>query len=162
MTKISKTLLVLGSVTILSGCGMKSNFSKFKEAVGKIKAHEFKTCEVKVAKEKYAGTLKSIEFLGVKIEGWEANDLNEKTAEAYGYVNLFMMTADSAKGLEEQKAEEGEKVVYYVNNLGMFYQDKDGNKTKIEWNKYGLVTSYSYDNKADDSKDYSLSVSYKK
>ena len=57
MTKISKTLLVLGTAAILSGCGMKANFEKFKAAVGKLKASDSTKVVATVDKEKYEGTL---------------------------------------------------------------------------------------------------------
>lgn len=74
----------------------------------------------------------------------------------------MFLTADEAKDLVEHKAEDGEKVTYYVNNLGFEYVDKDGSKEKIEWNKYGLVTFYSYDDVKEDAKDFSAKMSYSK
>ncbi len=158
MTKISKTLLVLGTAAILSGCGVKANFAKFKAAVGKLKASEYTKVVAKVGKEKYEGTLQ--ELGGFKI--WSANVVTDEEAlTAVAYANASY-TAKDADYLVEQKAEEGEKVTYFVNNLGIEYIDKDGNKMKMEWNKYGLVTSYKYDDKADDSKDYAVSFKYSK
>lgn len=161
--KISKALLVLGCAAILSGCGTKTSFANFKKAVGKIKESEYKKIVAKVGDAKYEGTLQEEELPIVgKIKVWAPNDLtNEKAAEAIAYAEL-MMEAKDADSMEEQKPEEGEKVTYFVNNLGTEYVDKDGNKTKIEWNKYGLVKLYHYDHKSDDSKDYKVSYSYSK
>ena len=160
MTKISKTLLVLGTATILSGCGMKANFAKFKAAVGKIKAHEYTKVVAKVDKAEYEGTLQETEILTVKVKVWTPNALtDEKAAEAMVYANMFLEANDA---VEERKAEDGEKVTYFVNNLGLEYVNKDGDKMRVEWDKYGLVKSYKYDNKADDSKDYAVSFKYSK
>lgn len=158
MTKISKTLLVLGTAAILSGCGMKANFEKFKAAVGKLKASDSTKVVATVDKAKYEGTLQ--EAFGVKV--WTANALtDEKALTAVAYANMGLQASD-ASSLVEQKAEDGEKVTYFVNNLGFEYVNKDGDKTKVEWNKKGEVTSYAYDNKADDSKDYKVTFKYSK
>ena len=163
MKKFSKTLLVLGSVALLSGCGMKTKFDNFKKAVGKIKASEYTKLVAKVGDAKYEGTLQETEipFVG-KIKLWTPNSLtDEKAAEAVAIAN-GNLEADDAKDMEERKVAEGEKITYFVNNLGYEYVDKDGNKTKMEWDKYGLVKLYEYDNKTDDSKDYKVSFSYSK
>ena len=162
MKKISKTLLVLGSVALLSGCGMKTKFDNFKKAVGKIKANEYTKLVAKVGDAKYEGTLQEVDlpFVG-KVKVWTPdNRTDSKAAEAVSYAEL-MLEAKDAEDMEERKAGEGEKVTYFVNNLGMEYVDKDGNKMKVEWDKYGLVKLYDYDAK-EDSKDYKVSFSYSK
>lgn len=158
MNKISKALLVLGSVTILSGCGMKANFEKFKAAVGKLKASDATKVVATVDKTKYEGTLQ--ELGGFKV--WTANALTDEKAQiAVAYANLGMSASD-ASSLVEQKAGDGEKVTYFVNNLGIEYINKDGDKTRIEWDGKGQVKSYVYDNKADDSKDYKVTFKFSK
>lgn len=163
--KFTKTLLVLGCAAVLSGCGAKATYAKYKAAIGKLKDNEYTKCVVKVEKEKFEGTLKSVEAFGVKVSAWEPNNIsdNENLIEGFVVANM-MLTKDTAKAMpdEEPKAEDGEKITYYVNNLGYKAVDKDGNVEKIEWNKYGLVTSFSYDNKSDDSKDFKCSISYSK
>lgn len=163
MNKISKALLVLGSTAILTGCGVKASFAKFKAAVGKIKAHEYTKCVAKVDKEEYAGTWKTVELPVVgKVSMWEPDTLdnNEIRNKSFIVANMFLTAAD-ANDLVEHKAEDGEKVTYFVNNLGYEYIDKDGNKERVEWNKYGLVKSYVYDAK-DDKEDFSAKFSYSK
>ena len=158
MTKISKALLVLGSVTILSGCGMKANFAKFKAAVGKLKAADVTKVVATVDKTKYEGTLQ--DTAGIKL--WVANALTDEKAQEAVMIANFSMEAKDADSLVEEKPGEGETVTYFVNNLGIEHVNKDGDKTKIEWNGKGLVTSYVFDSKADDSKDYKVTFKYSK
>jgi hypothetical protein len=158
MTKISKALLVLGSVTILSGCGMKANFAKFKAAVGKLKAADVTKVVATVDKTKYEGTLQ--DTAGIKL--WVANALTDEKAQEAVMIANFSMEAKDADSLIEEKPGEGESVTYFVNNLGIEHVNKDGDKTKIEWNGKGLVTSYVFDSKADDSKDYKVTFKYSK
>ena len=158
MTKISKALLVLGSVTILSGCGMKANFAKFKAAVGKLKAADVTKVVATVDKTKYEGTLQ--ETAGIKL--WVANALTDEKAQEAVIIANFSLEASDADSLEEVKPGEGESVTYFVNNLGIEQVNKDGDKTKMEWNNKGLLVSYVFDSKADDSKDYKVTFKYSK